>query len=1828
MELQNEVERQRGRLRQVFTYLKALDEHRNPAPRQIADQPWRYRLDDLPDHPAIRFEYPLQTLTEEEESGAPAEADELPGPMILRIRRPNLKAAPEPPSRHAYWIEGDWRSPFEDLRLHSQRLEKDEDEKTVVVRLGDDQQREQTLRQWLGRWKDWSRQERPARQAMGVFEELYALHGTINREGEGVELVFGDGVLRWRLPEGGIHHPILLQRCELHFDPKIPEFVVTEADAVVELYTAMLRSLPDLDGAALAKLREELTEGAYHPQHGEHTDAFLRSLVVRLSPQGEFLKTNPPSIEQDHPILGRQPWLFLRRRSLGFARAIEEILRDLEEREEFSTPLGRLVGFESYAGQDDSVSKGESSRPPAEPAEILLSRPANPEQIRTAELIEGQKSVVVQGPPGTGKTHTISNLIGHLLAQGKSVLVTSHTAKALRVLREQVVEELRPLCLSVLGNDQESREQLKNSVEEIVEHLSTVNPDQFERDARLRQERREQLLREIAELRDRLVESISGEYRDIVVAGRTWNPAQAARVVARDRATHSWIPGAVAAGEPPPLSADELEELYSSNGQIAVEDERLLIQGIPRADSVPSPDAVREVAEQKNHLDAVDTEYRADLWIRPVMEEDREVLEEFRGAVVAAEERLTSLATWEERLLEVGLSDQEDSTPWDDLLQAIRSVATAEAEFEAARFELAPNLPEGNREEQSAILKEIQEYLSSGRKLGRVAFWLHRPWKELVEGSFVRSKQPRNASDFEVLDRLAELEDKREQLFERWDRQAAAIGLPEIASLGDRPARKLVELGREVGRALRWNVEVWAPLRKKLEGVAFSWTLFESDGEAVLTSTPELDRLRTQLLAELRETVTARARAAKATFLERVHLELGQAVERLKQSGQPRLSRRLVEAIEQLDPDEYAGVFEELSRLDTLRPVLEHRRALLEKVAPVAQEWARHLTRREGVHGSTEAPGDIEAAWLWRQLSDELDRRNQESFEQLQAALDEKSTELRRITSELISLRAWAAQVRRTTLEHRQALFGWRDIVDRTPKTSRVPGKLARLRREAQAAMQRCRGAVPVWIMPLIRVVETFTVKGDRFDVAIIDEASQTDVMGLLVLYLAERVLVVGDHEQVSPAAVGQRQLEVRGLIDEHLQGIPNAILYEGTTSIYDLVRGSSGGSLCLVEHFRSVPEIIQFSNDLSYDGRIRPLRESSSGRIGPPLVPYRVESREVRGKVNNVEAEVVASLIVACTERPEYRDLSLGVVSLLGDQQGIAIEQLIRKHVPPDVYERHRLISGTAAQFQGDERDVMFLSLVDVPAGGPLRRRQQKLFQQRFNVAASRAKDQMWVVHSLEPGRDLVPGDLRRRLIEHAQDPSALMRKLDQVEKEAESEFERQVLRRLINAGYKVIPQYRAGYYFIDLVVVGGGKRLAIECDGDRYHPIEKIPEDMERQATLERCGWRFVRIRGSLFFRDPEAAMEPVFEALERADIPREGGEETQEPNESDSPLRSELVEEIIRRAAELRREWREEEAENGWGRERPTEDESRGGQSFGAQRDGDSRPGALAVEDNEREDTGRAESTSTGAGADVIAATESTQQNSVSDTTRSTGSRNRPDTTGRLKASEAPRRRMKRTPKAAEVQETSQAPEDKKAAGRTDAGNRGEDDHSSQLVNQDGRVWLGISHWAKVHEHFQGWERGILYTVGRNLRREWRLSTKQVSNANRLFEEAMNLGFDVETDVRDRAPTGDDSGAGRWTSIDKVPQEGIRKAILDNVPLSGEISREVLLQQAREQLGFDRLGPKIRRRLNRCIGGLVRADRLETNWQDVWRTEQLGLLEANAEEEDEDPADTLTN
>src|SRR5207253_1704556 len=483
---------------------------------------------DLPEHPSIQ-RGAGKVGSAKTKNGNSQNAEDSGANYVLKVQRPRLTRPPEPPEEVAVWLGDGWDDPSNLVTVEVTLEESDNRTEPRTVKFADDPARTASLERWKSLRDEWVKTEKPARAAMKIFETFYALYGRIDREAERVELILGDGILSWSRPEGTIYHPILLQRLQLQFNAAVPEFTLSEADYPVELYSALFQSMADVDGRAIGRCREDLEQGGFHPLLNGSTSGFLKRLVVQLSPRGELIEDEAPGEDQSDPRIGRDPILFLRARTLGFAAAIEGILSDLRVREDLPWSLLNIVGEESPAAELGKVDAPGGQYHEAD-AEVLLSKPANPEQVRIAKQLEEYGGVLVQGPPGTGKTHTIGNLVGHLLAQGKSVLVTSHTTKALRMVRHHIVPELRPLCVSLLESDLDSRKQLESAVGSIAERLSRADAGSLEMEAKKLQAERLELLKKLEEIRNQLSDGRADEYRDIVISGKTWAPADAARI--------------------------------------------------------------------------------------------------------------------------------------------------------------------------------------------------------------------------------------------------------------------------------------------------------------------------------------------------------------------------------------------------------------------------------------------------------------------------------------------------------------------------------------------------------------------------------------------------------------------------------------------------------------------------------------------------------------------------------------------------------------------------------------------------------------------------------------------------------------------------------------------------------------------------------------------------------------------------------------------------------------------------------------------------------------------------------------------------------------------------------------------------------------------------------------------------------------------------------------------------------------------------------------------------------------------------------------------------
>src|SRR5688500_1766739 len=295
--------------------------------------------------------------------------------------------------------------------------------------------------------------------------------------------------------------------------------------------------------------------------------------------------------------------------------------------------------------------------------------------------------------------------------------------------------------------------------------------------------------------------------------------------------------------------------------------------------------------------------------------------------------------------------------------------------------------------------------------------------------------------------------------------------------------------------------------------------------------------------------------------------------------------------------------------------------------------------------------------------------------------------------------------------------------------------------------------------MPIHRVAESVTPGEDRFDVVIVDEASQSGAEALFLHYVAKKIIIVGDDRQIAPYNVGINRDDVELLRSRHIPDLPLTDYFDLEHSFFDQAYLRFGNRIRLCEHFRCMPEIIQFSNALCYSGEpLLPLRRYGDGRIEPAVAARHVMGAKMDGTSplvsNKAEADAIVEEIARICSDRAYKDKTIGVISLLGEKQARLIEQKLLATIGPEEMERRRLVCGDAYSFQGDERHVMFISMV-VAAGEDRKfaTLTQPADERRFNVAASRARDQMFLFHSVTKD-ELSPKCLRHALLDYCLDP------------------------------------------------------------------------------------------------------------------------------------------------------------------------------------------------------------------------------------------------------------------------------------------------------------------------------------------------------------------------------------------------------------------------------------------------------------------------------------------
>ncbi|NNN09528.1 MAG: DUF559 domain-containing protein [Acidimicrobiaceae bacterium] len=1630
----------------------------------------------------------------------------------LRLPRPEFPPAPLPPRGLKEWIAGEITPKWTPAVIHpdatSQRLLSlvdtpyrrdgqaieiadlratelrelgfdNEDATELGLRALDDRQEieemlEQTRRWYAATVEPWQRRCSEIAQVRALFDDFFELRGRLDREGDLVELVFGFGWLRWTVETKSgptlVDYPLLTAELSITWDKEVNALLVAP-NGPLELDLHWISGIEVADRESLRQEASLIATNGLDPWKDDCT-AVLERVLRAINYDGVLSSDELPTSRENTAVVDASEWMiFVRRRQPNYQQYLDD-LRELFDDPSVRVPpaFAAVVTDEpSLFDQVDPYAYHRTNEDPASSAtppisEMLLPLPSNEEQERILQLAISKAGVTAQGPPGTGKSHTIANLISHFLAQGKRILVTAEKEQALKVLLDKVPPDIRDLCVAILGNDLRARQHLRASVTKIAS-VATETADVAEI-KRLKREL-ESLSEGIAQLINRQKRAREAEVLDPPLPpppgfSGVWSPSTAAVWLVDNEEGLGGIQDQIEVDHSLPLADAEFKELCELLGSIVPEDRRDALQLLPDIDVLPIQSTLRQLwgdrSEIRNALDSLKSERREGY---EEIELSAEILEELARDLDRWATWLTTISgSWLEDVM-VDARDERRSQPWRDFCDNFDS----ESEEIVAELRLLSAYEIRLPDSLSGLRDEFEEALGRLRDGKRAVKRFDRQQRETLDACRIDKRSPESIEDFELLLKKLRVLEARRRLRTRWTNLPLSKGAPELEE-SVAVERTLDRQRRQIGEALEWERSISSQLTKRLVAIGFapegSWNpaaLSQAAHDVRVVKgqlrLKEIDRT----LAGLRETLTTGAPDHDSSYLW----------------------RELLEALDLEDGDAWSRCLQESERLGGLATTAARLRDLHDRLRTSLPRFAAVLDESGGELLTVA----FSEAWGWRQVESWLDDLlASEDAGDLQRRIEDLTARRRRVISDLVAAMAWVSVIESIDDRRRRAL---NEFVTANAKLGKGTGRYAaRWEQQIRAALDRAKDAVPVWIMPIHKVIASFRPTSvPPFDVIIIDEASQVSLLNLPILVLARQAIVVGDEKQTSPENVGLDQSVTHELMDQHLLPIVDrATRFDVNNSLYDLARQQFPQVVRLREHFRCLPRIIEFSSNQWYDGEIVPLRDRPPKQGWKPLASVFVENgaRRPNDDVNEQEAEAVCALIETMIDDEDYAEMDFGVVTLQGKGQARHLQDLLLDRLGPTIMEERKLRVGEPAGFQGDERDVIILSMV--VANDSERRigaMTKETDERRINVAASRARNQMWIVHSVMPN-DLNAQDPRRKLLEHCLSEADEERRARQEEK-TDSQFERDVLRMIQGAGYtEVTTQYEVGRYRIDIVIEGPEQRVAVECDGDTWHGPDRWDHDRYRQSVLERAGWTFVRVRGSAFYHDRQRALQPLWERLDELDIPR--GDWTGSATEH-----------------KIRRVWPHDFAD---------QSDRKSALSSGLTDYPIDDRSDDVIEIEPRHDGGVPPPCDTSfESAPPLRLSDKASANDQIEPVVAVEDAPRPlEATGLPSAHHDDNSRYERrftSNTTAGVGSNSVAPKTEQTTTTP------EEELIQWVIDLGSDFWFQLSHWAKQTDNLRGWQRAIAYTVGRYLANGKTPSQKQASQCQIMHSQAIGLGFD---------------------------------------------------------------------------------------------------------------------
>lgn len=387
-------------------------------------------------------------------------------------------------------------------------------------------------------------------------------------------------------------------------------------------------------------------------------------------------------------------------------------------------------------------------------------------------------------------------------------------------------------------------------------------------------------------------------------------------------------------------------------------------------------------------------------------------------------------------------------------------------------------------------------------------------------------------------------------------------------------------------------------------------------------------------------------------------------------------------------------------------------------------------------------------------------------------------------------------------------------------------------------------GALPVWLTKCEDVHRVLPMRKELFDVVVIDEASQCDLASVIpLIQRAKRVVVAGDAKQLRhisflPEDKLAHHSRKAGITEEQLEKYHyrnRSLMNVATDQVQD---GKQTGFLD--EHFRSHQSIISFSNKHFYYSTLKVMKEKPWLDGDDQLVGEYCKGFRNDDGVNHAEINSVIKCLRTILQREKGMQVhtctSLGILSPFRaqvDAMWISIQEQFDARDLNRLLNAHKLLIGTAHTFQGEERDVMLLSLV-IDSNSSISTRRFLEREDVFNVSITRAKNRQWVFHSVQASElphDSLVGNYLLHVHENMMSGTLASEPcIDQ--------FANEVAEAFSALGLEVIQEGVVAGLDVDLVLLRHGKALGIDLVG--YPGVMTEAVAQRKAQLLGRAGMR----------------------------------------------------------------------------------------------------------------------------------------------------------------------------------------------------------------------------------------------------------------------------------------------------------------------------------------------------------------------------------------------------